>query len=256
MNPCGFDTLFTKNVPHILEKIFFSLDFKSYKTCLEVSNVWNKLLKTESYQEKAKSLFCVKISKDEGRLHKASKEGNKYEVGRLLSSGLLDVNVLKHTTFYQGSTPLHEAADAGHQDVVQLLLDRGADPNRANDKGWTALHEAAKKGNKHVVQLLLDRGADPNKADNYGWTVLHEAARNGHKGVVQLPLDMGADPNKANNTGCTALHEAAFWGKKDVVQLLLKRGADPNESNDNGDTALSLAQMAGHTDIVNMLTNP
>ena len=150
MNPCGFDTLFTKNVPHILEKIFFSLDFKSYKTCLEVSNVWNKLLKTESYQEKAKSLFCVKISKDEGRLHKASKEGNKYEVGRLLSSGLLDVNVLKHTTFYQGSTPLHEAADAGHQDVVQLLLDRGVEPNKADGFG-TYGHMAAMQGGNSIA---------------------------------------------------------------------------------------------------------
>ena len=54
MGSSGFDKLFSMNVPHILEKIFFSLDYESYKKCLEVSYAWNKLLESESYQKKLK----------------------------------------------------------------------------------------------------------------------------------------------------------------------------------------------------------
>ena len=172
-NPCGIDTLFTKNVPHILEKIFFSLDYESYKSCLEVCDAWNKLLTSETYRGKGKSVFCAKISEDEDRLHKASTEGTKDEVVGLLSSGMLDVNILKHN-----SPPLFKASLAGHKDVAKLLLDRGADPNHATENfevSLTALLVAAIGGHKDVVQLLLDRGADPNRTDRWGKTPLSTA---------------------------------------------------------------------------------
>ena len=87
----SFDTLFTINVPHILEHIFFSLDYESYKTCLEVCKAWNELLTSESYQEKGRTLFHREILKDGKRLCDASREGCIVEVRRLLSTGLVDV---------------------------------------------------------------------------------------------------------------------------------------------------------------------
>ena len=91
--PCAFGTLFTnKNVPHILENIFFYLDYESYKTCLEVSQAWKKLLTSESYQTKGKSVFRDKILADERHLHFASRDGDKYHVRRILSTYLVDVN--------------------------------------------------------------------------------------------------------------------------------------------------------------------
>ena len=44
MDSCAFDKLFTNSVPHILEKVFFSLDYNSFKSCLEVSRTWNEQL--------------------------------------------------------------------------------------------------------------------------------------------------------------------------------------------------------------------
>ena len=55
-------------MPAIFGKIFFYLDYKSYKTCLEVSKAWENMLKSESYQRKGKSVFHIDIQKDETKL--------------------------------------------------------------------------------------------------------------------------------------------------------------------------------------------
>ena len=76
MASCSFDKLFTKSVPHLLENIFFSLDFASYKSCMEVNTMWNCLLTSDSYQSTAKSLFHNDIRRDEEKLWDATREGN------------------------------------------------------------------------------------------------------------------------------------------------------------------------------------
>ena len=92
MDQCAFDKLFTKNVPHLLEKIFFSLDYESFKNCRDVSNTWHGLLSSDSYQKKGQSVFHYEIRHDELELWTASQEGNVVKVRKLLSSGMLDVN--------------------------------------------------------------------------------------------------------------------------------------------------------------------
>jgi len=57
-------------------------------------------------------------------------------------------------------TPLHVAAYRGHEDLVLLLLEHGADSSSKNNAGWTSLHWAAEAGPKAVVQLILHNGAD------------------------------------------------------------------------------------------------
>ena len=177
--PCHFDKLLTKNVPLILEKIFYSLDYDSFKNCMEVSNTWKELLSSESYQKIQVMLFEVMLlEKHNGnKLWWASWRGDTEEVRNLLSTGQVD---LKCLVGEHGWTALHGAAINGNKDVVQLLLDIGTDPNKANNTGWTALPGAACKGHKDVVQLLLDEGADPNTANTSGWTALHQAAWYGH----------------------------------------------------------------------------
>ena len=181
---CGFGTFFTKHVPHILEHIFLSLDYESYKSCTQVCQAWNQLLTSESYQAK----FREEILKDEGHLHDASRDGNEEEVRRLLSTSLVNVNRVNRAT-----TPLLGASMRGHKNVVQLLIDKGADPNVANYCGYTPLRMAASLGHKDVANLLLDRGADFNKGDADGNTALHHAALKGHIDLVQLLLDRGAN---------------------------------------------------------------
>ena len=82
--PCAFNKLFTKSVPHILEKIFFSLDYKSFKICKEVSNSWNDLLTLESFKRMGKSVFREVIVDE---LVHASFNGNSKEVRSIITSG-------------------------------------------------------------------------------------------------------------------------------------------------------------------------
>ena len=71
-------------MPHIPEMIFFSLDFRSFKTCREVCKGWNELLKSDSYRKKLLSVFPAEgfIDKvnSERKLISASKEGDAWEV--------------------------------------------------------------------------------------------------------------------------------------------------------------------------------
>ena len=91
MGECEFDTLFTRNVPHVLEKIFFSLDYASFKNCLEVSKPWHDLLTSESFLRKGKSVFCEDI---QGELRLGASSGNVDTIIRIFSSFKADVNLM------------------------------------------------------------------------------------------------------------------------------------------------------------------
>src|SRR6185312_8461130 len=84
-----------------------------------------------------------------------------------------------------GFTPLLCAAEKGHKDVVEFLLQNKADIKAKSDSGWTALHAAAYHGHKDVAELLVANKADVNARENYGYTPLHMAAM-GHKDIVEF----------------------------------------------------------------------
>ncbi|KAK1142597.1 hypothetical protein AOXY_G36897 [Acipenser oxyrinchus oxyrinchus] len=77
------------------------------------------------------------------------------------------------------STPLHFAAGFGRKDVVEHLLQNGANVHARDDGGLIPLHNACSFGHAEVVSLLLCQGADPSARDNWNYTPLHEAAIKG-----------------------------------------------------------------------------
>jgi ankyrin repeat protein len=94
-------------------------------------------------------------------------------------------------------TPLSYAAEYGHEAMVALLLEKGAELDTKDTYGWTPLSYAAGSGHEAVVKLLLEKGAELEIKDTDGWTPLSYAARNGREAVVELLLEKGADPRSS-----------------------------------------------------------
>ena len=247
---CFFNELHNKYVPNILEKIFFYLDYDSFKTCMKVNMSWSKLLKSEYYQKRARSVFKSEILEDQEKLSTAAMGGRTEEARRLLSSGILDVDGKPvGSVFFEHSTPLNLAITFKRSsEVAMLLIENGADISQMTS--GDPMKMVSMRGHDKIIELMLERGWDPDKEDNTGRTPLHWAAKYGHKNVTQVLLGVGVQLNKTDKDGETPLHLAASGQQGltvqplqtlnanyfDLFQLLVDRGADPNKPNSIGKT--------------------
>ncbi|XP_061586358.1 poly [ADP-ribose] polymerase tankyrase-1 isoform X3 [Cololabis saira] len=134
-------------------------------------------------------------------LFEACRNGDVSRVKRLVDAN----NVNAKDMAGRKSTPLHFAAGFGRKDVVEHLLQTGANVHARDDGGLIPLHNACSFGHAEVVSLLLCQGADPNARDNWNYTPLHEAAIKGKIDVCIVLLQHGADPNIRNTDGKSAL---------------------------------------------------
>ena len=107
----------------------------------------------------------------------------------------------------------------GDVDAARLLLDNGAEVDRANQNGATPLHIACCTGHVDLARLLLDNGAEVNRAMKDGATPLLIACYNGHVDAARLLLDNGAEVNRATTWG-TPLSAAKSQGRSSIVALL------------------------------------
>jgi ankyrin repeat protein len=180
---------------------------------------------------------------------------------------LLDAGVPVDIRGDQGVTALLCAAKDGSEDVVALLIERGADLNSTGDSDGpfhqTPLCLAANSGHQNVVSMVLEAGADPALTDRDGFTPLMCAASMGRRDIVAKLLHSGGDTNARTSEGDTALILAArplfeetgegLGGDAGTVKLLLEAGADPKATNDEGDTALDIAKRARLDDVAALL---
>jgi ankyrin repeat protein len=99
------------------------------------------------------------------------------------------------------------AAAFGHLNVAHYLGEHGADVNASatNGTGYNALTGAVTTGHTQIVQWLLERGANPNYRYGPGYTPLLAAAANGHLEIVKLLIAQGADAHATANDGKSAL---------------------------------------------------
>lgn len=147
-----------------------------------------------------------------------------------------------------GETPLISAAQNGLLKSSKSLLRRGAEVNDQDIFRKTALHHACgnKAENVELVQALLDAGADKDKADGTGNTPLSIACAKGHVNVVKLLLDRGAlADNSGKDKDQTPLLEACrtATGKAaaDIITMLLAKGASLDCYSNRGETPVMVA---------------
>ncbi|XP_064651249.1 ankyrin-3-like [Lineus longissimus] len=148
---------------------------------------------------------------------------------------------------------LHLASQSGHGRIVSQLLTKGADIEAKTNLGLSPLTIASKHGHEVVVGLLLDQGGDISAKEKRDWSPIHFASQNGHENVIKLLLDGGADIETKTNEQRSPLLLASRYGHETIVQLLLDRGADIEAYSYRGDTPLSMAAHHGHENVVRLL---
>jgi ankyrin repeat protein len=170
-----------------------------------------------------------------------------------------------------GFTALLFAVRAGSLDAVKALLDAGADVNDTLSDGESALVVAAANAHWEVANLLLDRGANPNRA-GAGWNALHQTvhSRRPNLGYTPGPVPTGSldsievvkkliakgvdvnarmtkngmkdgQRNRVNRLGATAFFLGAKNTDLEVLKVLLAAGADVNIPSADGSTPLMVA---------------
>jgi ankyrin repeat protein len=155
-------------------------------------------------------------------------------------------------------TALHYAAAADAAEVVALLLQKGADPDRQTKVGVTPLHWATEFDSSRVIPILIKHGLNLELARRDGGTI---TLSNGQRvtrsytplastlldGIDNVSIELitaGADVNRKNGLGDTPLMIAVASGRPvSLLKLLISRGADVDAVNIVGDTALHIAAM-------------
>ena len=118
-----------------------------------------------------------------------------------------------------GDTALYLAARK-HPQVVQYLLEAGADPKLSNFIGSTPLHRAAMSNNIDNVNMLIKAGADLDAANVDGWTPLHMAVMEGHLDIVKHLISLQANYSLVTRTGLGLLHIAAGADQGKMISFL------------------------------------
>lgn len=185
-----------------------------------------------------------------------------------------------HATLEDNETPLHEATSADNIKIMQLLLEKKANPNAMSKdkktpihyikspeaaqlllkyggdlegitlKGASALHNAAKSGNTKLVKWLLDHNVQTNKIDEQGNIPLYYAA---NFEIANLLVKKNSWIDSASKiSGYTPLMNAA---NSDIAKLLLSKYASGTKTALNGQTALMRAIIDGRLDVATYLIN-
>jgi glyoxylase-like metal-dependent hydrolase (beta-lactamase superfamily II) len=165
-------------------------------------------------------IICVACVFSAEEIHDAAQQGDLAKLKMLLEKnpGLIEARSENE------KTPLHFAAQAGFKEIVELLIEKGADVNAKNIANEIPLHYAAAMRHKEVVDLLIARGAMLNSGTLDGSTPLHYAANLGNSETIRVLIEKGADINCRNRNGLTPLDLAYEFDQNEIVQLLISKG--------------------------------
>ncbi|XP_077582833.1 protein phosphatase 1 regulatory inhibitor subunit 16B [Stigmatopora nigra] len=189
---------------------------------------------------------------------------------------------VKRRVSFAASVALLEASARNDPDEVRYLLKNNVSPDLCNEDGLTALHQCCIDNYEEMVKILLDRGAGVNAQDNELWTPLHAAATCGHAGLVKILITHGADLLAVNsdgnmpydlceddptldiietamaNRGITQemINETRASTERRMlgdIQELVRLGNDVNHQDSQGATLLHIAAASGYMQAAELL---
>jgi ankyrin repeat protein len=172
----------------------------------------------------------------------ATSEGH-LDVLRILLDEGLDVDSMAAYPSNPGErrkTPLMWAILRGDHDVVEVLVQKGANILQQAADGLTPLHFAATCGREIMLEKLLAKASVVDKRDDLGRTALQMAVRSASERAVSVLIAKGANVNCSDDEGFTALHHAINIPDttKELVSLLLRSGAEVNARTKLGRTPI------------------
>jgi cytohesin len=189
------------------------------------------------------------------------------EIAELLIANGADMNA---KSSWDGSTPLHNAAEEGYKGIAELLISKGAEVNAKDKDGETPIDKAIKRGKekeefrrkhhktqlrpdekaslKELADLFLKHGGKSGAVDSI---VVAYGTRNIE--AMKQHLAVGVDANTKLEDNKTLLHEAASDGHKEIAELLIVSGADVNAAHRNRYTPLDLAIRNDETETADLI---
>ena len=163
-------------------------------------------------------------------------------------------NINFSVKYYRTPFLLHSAIQKNLPEVIQKLIEKGADLNAQDKKGRTPLALAVIKGQIATVQKILNLKVNVNLQDNKGDTALMLAVENGQEEMLKLLLQKdGIKLDLFNYSDNTALMLASKKGCIKIVEMLLRAGADVNLSLALEKTALIYASEEKHIEVIDLL---
>ncbi|XP_005320363.2 ankyrin repeat domain-containing protein 16 isoform X1 [Ictidomys tridecemlineatus] len=184
-------------------------------------------------------------------LHCAARHGRRDILAYLAEAWGMDIEAANRDY----KRPLHEAASMGHRDCVRYLLAQGAAVDSLKKADWTPLMMACTRKNLEVIQDLVEHGANPLLKNKDGWNSFHIASREGDPLILQYLLTVCPDAWKTESKiRRTPLHTAAMHGCLEAVKVLLERCQyEPDCKDSCGVTPFMDAIQCGHIDIARLL---
>ena len=162
---------------------------------------------------------------------------------------------MKYSSHGSEQTLLHAACRLGHCDMIEILLENGADVQTVDSSGDAPVHIVCKGLKLDCLKVLLrNKKCDPNQRNADEETALHivckmKNTKTIHVDMIKILLENGANVQAVDSNGDAPVHLVCKISCLDILKLLLcSKKCDPSQQNADGDTALHIVCRKGIID--------